>query len=175
MKEPTPFDPAYMQAIFDLGYKMGREGIPWAKQPPKLAKQRHLRGNHDRKKYLAGHRLGALIAFGSAQPRPRKASALSCRTMAVRSRPPGPMPMGPTPIPGSGSPMSAPRPSTSITTVREEWWRCRRVQVVDRQTGRTLVLGYNAKMPLIIPGTTFSAYRRPSSTNCARRAAPAWG
>jgi outer membrane protein OmpA-like peptidoglycan-associated protein len=30
----------------------------------------------------------------------------------------------------------------------------RRLPVVDRQNGRTLVLGYNAKMPLIIPGTT---------------------
>lgn len=34
MKEPKPFDPAYMKALFDLGYKMGREGIPWATQPP---------------------------------------------------------------------------------------------------------------------------------------------
>jgi predicted acylesterase/phospholipase RssA len=34
MKEPAPFDPAYMEAVFDLGYKMGVQGIPWAKQPP---------------------------------------------------------------------------------------------------------------------------------------------
>ncbi len=34
MKEATPFDPVFMQSIFDVGYKMGREGIPWAKQPP---------------------------------------------------------------------------------------------------------------------------------------------
>jgi hypothetical protein len=34
MKEPAPFDPAYMRALFDLGYKMGLEGIPWSSQPP---------------------------------------------------------------------------------------------------------------------------------------------
>jgi predicted patatin/cPLA2 family phospholipase len=34
MKEPAPFDPAYMKALFDLGYEMGRKGIPWAEQPP---------------------------------------------------------------------------------------------------------------------------------------------
>lgn len=34
MKEPRPFDPAYMKALFDLGYKMGQNGIPWAEQPP---------------------------------------------------------------------------------------------------------------------------------------------
>jgi hypothetical protein len=34
MKEPTPFDPTYMKALFDLGYGMGRNGIPWAEQPP---------------------------------------------------------------------------------------------------------------------------------------------
>lgn len=34
MKEPAPFDPAYMKALFDLGYGMGRNGIPWATQPP---------------------------------------------------------------------------------------------------------------------------------------------
>jgi hypothetical protein len=34
MKEPAPFDPAYMRALFDLGYKMGLEGIPWSTQPP---------------------------------------------------------------------------------------------------------------------------------------------
>lgn len=34
MKEPKPFDPAYMKALFDLGYEMGRNGIPWATQPP---------------------------------------------------------------------------------------------------------------------------------------------
>ena len=34
MKEPKPFDPAYMKALFDLGYDMGLKGIPWATQPP---------------------------------------------------------------------------------------------------------------------------------------------
>ena len=34
MKEPKPFDPAYMKALFDLGYEMGRNGIPWSDQPP---------------------------------------------------------------------------------------------------------------------------------------------
>jgi hypothetical protein len=34
MKEPKPFDPAYMKALFDLGYEMGRNGIPWVNQPP---------------------------------------------------------------------------------------------------------------------------------------------
>jgi predicted patatin/cPLA2 family phospholipase len=33
-KEPKPFDPAYMRALFDLGYQMGRGGIPWESQPP---------------------------------------------------------------------------------------------------------------------------------------------
>ncbi len=34
MKEPKPFDPAYMKALFDLGYDMGLKGIPWETQPP---------------------------------------------------------------------------------------------------------------------------------------------
>jgi len=34
MKEPKPFDPAYMRALFDLGYDMGRNGVKWAEQPP---------------------------------------------------------------------------------------------------------------------------------------------
>ena len=34
MKEPEPFDPEYMNALFEIGYKMGQEGIPWAKAPP---------------------------------------------------------------------------------------------------------------------------------------------
>lgn len=34
MKEPSPFDPAYMKALFDLGYEMGIKGIPWETQPP---------------------------------------------------------------------------------------------------------------------------------------------
>lgn len=34
MKEPKPFDPAYMKALFDVGYDMGLKGIPWQSQPP---------------------------------------------------------------------------------------------------------------------------------------------
>jgi hypothetical protein len=34
MKEPQPFDPTFMKALFDLGYEMGRNGIPWSDQPP---------------------------------------------------------------------------------------------------------------------------------------------
>lgn len=33
-KEPAPFDPAYMRALFDLGYDMGSKGVPWELQPP---------------------------------------------------------------------------------------------------------------------------------------------
>lgn len=31
---PTPFDPAYQAALFDEGYRIGRAGGPWLKQPP---------------------------------------------------------------------------------------------------------------------------------------------
>jgi hypothetical protein len=34
MTEPQPFDPTYMKALFDLGYEIGRNGIPWSEQPP---------------------------------------------------------------------------------------------------------------------------------------------
>jgi predicted acylesterase/phospholipase RssA len=34
MTEPSPFDTGYMKALYDLGYKMGRNGIPWEKSPP---------------------------------------------------------------------------------------------------------------------------------------------
>jgi predicted patatin/cPLA2 family phospholipase len=34
MKEPTPFDPTYMKALFELGYETGKDGIPWSKVPP---------------------------------------------------------------------------------------------------------------------------------------------
>lgn len=34
MKEPAPFDPAYMDALFELGYGTGRNGIPWEVHPP---------------------------------------------------------------------------------------------------------------------------------------------
>lgn len=36
MKEPKPFDPAYMEALYGLGYDIGRNGIPWQKTPPGL-------------------------------------------------------------------------------------------------------------------------------------------
>jgi hypothetical protein len=28
------FDPAYMKALFEVGYRLGRAGYPWAKVPP---------------------------------------------------------------------------------------------------------------------------------------------
>ena len=34
MEEPEPFDPAYMRALYKVGFEMGRKGIPWATQPP---------------------------------------------------------------------------------------------------------------------------------------------
>jgi hypothetical protein len=34
MKEPTPFDRGYMNALFDVGHKLGTQGIPWADHPP---------------------------------------------------------------------------------------------------------------------------------------------
>lgn len=34
MVEPAPFDPAYMKALYKVGLEMGRNGIPWATQPP---------------------------------------------------------------------------------------------------------------------------------------------
>lgn len=34
MTETRPFDTAYMKALYDLGFKMGRNGIPWEKSPP---------------------------------------------------------------------------------------------------------------------------------------------
>ena len=34
MEEPEPFDPAYMKALYVVGRTMGRNGIPWASQPP---------------------------------------------------------------------------------------------------------------------------------------------
>ncbi|WP_146256174.1 patatin-like phospholipase family protein [Aestuariivirga litoralis] len=34
MEEPEPFDPAYMKALYKVGFEMGRTGIPWATQPP---------------------------------------------------------------------------------------------------------------------------------------------
>jgi predicted patatin/cPLA2 family phospholipase len=37
-KESTPFDPAYMRALVDEGYRMGLNGIPWQKHPPGFGK-----------------------------------------------------------------------------------------------------------------------------------------
>ena len=34
MEEQQPFDPAYMKALYKVGFEMGRNGIPWASQPP---------------------------------------------------------------------------------------------------------------------------------------------
>jgi hypothetical protein len=34
MKEPEPFDPTYMRALFELGESMGRGGIKWSRVPP---------------------------------------------------------------------------------------------------------------------------------------------
>jgi hypothetical protein len=34
MQEQQPFDPAYMKALYKVGFEMGRNGIPWATQPP---------------------------------------------------------------------------------------------------------------------------------------------
>ena len=34
MREPSPFDPDYMNALFKFGYEMGRNGVPWQTQPP---------------------------------------------------------------------------------------------------------------------------------------------
>jgi predicted acylesterase/phospholipase RssA len=31
-----PFDPEYMQALYDLGYKLAKDGYPWVKEPPSL-------------------------------------------------------------------------------------------------------------------------------------------
>ncbi len=34
MKLETPFDPAYMQALFGVGYELGKKGYSWQKFPP---------------------------------------------------------------------------------------------------------------------------------------------
>jgi hypothetical protein len=31
------FDPVYMRALFDYGYRLGKNGYPWQKVPPGLA------------------------------------------------------------------------------------------------------------------------------------------
>ncbi len=30
------FDPEYMQSLFDLGYRMAKDGYPWSKLPPEI-------------------------------------------------------------------------------------------------------------------------------------------
>lgn len=34
IESSEPFDPIYMQKLFDLGYRLAKEGYPWAKKPP---------------------------------------------------------------------------------------------------------------------------------------------
>ena len=34
MKPKEDFDPVYMGALFDLGYRMAEKGYPWDKAPP---------------------------------------------------------------------------------------------------------------------------------------------
>jgi len=35
MKEPRPFDPGFMQALFKVGYDMGLKGDFWENYPPR--------------------------------------------------------------------------------------------------------------------------------------------
>jgi predicted acylesterase/phospholipase RssA len=37
MKLPSPFDPAYMRALFDYGFQRGRAGYKWSRTPPLTA------------------------------------------------------------------------------------------------------------------------------------------
>lgn len=34
VEESQPFDPAFMRALYKVGFEMGQKGIPWATQPP---------------------------------------------------------------------------------------------------------------------------------------------
>ena len=34
VKSDEPFDPVYMSALYDLGYRLAKEGYPWSKAPP---------------------------------------------------------------------------------------------------------------------------------------------
>jgi hypothetical protein len=36
MEHKVPFDQAYMRALFDYGYRLGRTGYRWRKAPPIL-------------------------------------------------------------------------------------------------------------------------------------------
>ena len=31
---PSPFDPGYMRALYDYGYRRARNGFDWSKRPP---------------------------------------------------------------------------------------------------------------------------------------------
>jgi hypothetical protein len=33
-KSKEPFDPEYMRKLFDLGYRLAKDGYPWEKVPP---------------------------------------------------------------------------------------------------------------------------------------------
>jgi hypothetical protein len=35
VKSGEPFDPVYMSALYDLGYRLAKEGYPWSKVPPR--------------------------------------------------------------------------------------------------------------------------------------------
>jgi hypothetical protein len=39
MRRVEPFEQAYMQALYDEGYRSGFQGYPWMKAPPGLAKK----------------------------------------------------------------------------------------------------------------------------------------
>ena len=39
MPHQKEYDAAYMHALFDYGYRLGRAGYPWKKTPPGLAEQ----------------------------------------------------------------------------------------------------------------------------------------
>jgi Patatin-like phospholipase len=41
MKSKSEFDPEYMTALFDLGYKQARDGTAWMKQPPNYEVMEH--------------------------------------------------------------------------------------------------------------------------------------
>jgi hypothetical protein len=36
MVKPGEFDQAYMRALFEYGYRQGKDGQPWHKAPPGL-------------------------------------------------------------------------------------------------------------------------------------------
>jgi hypothetical protein len=34
VRSTQPFDPVYMKALFEAGYRLGRDGNPWQRKPP---------------------------------------------------------------------------------------------------------------------------------------------